>query len=42
VELRARELNERALLHVAATRAVHSLYVSWHGKGSYFIQGAGG
>ena len=38
VELRARELNERALLHVAATRAVHSLYVSWHGKASYFVR----
>lgn len=28
-EQRARELNERALLHVAGTRAAHSLYVTW-------------
>lgn len=41
VELRARELNERALLHVAATRAVHSLYITWHGKASYFVRSAG-
>jgi superfamily I DNA/RNA helicase len=34
VERRARELNERALLHVAGTRAVHSLYVTWHGEAS--------
>ena len=34
VEKRMRDLNERALLHVAGTRAVHSLYVTWHGEAS--------
>ncbi|MGL6160123.1 3'-5' exonuclease [Microbulbifer sp.] len=36
-EIRARELNERALLHVAATRAVRSLFVTWCGSPSRFI-----
>ncbi|MGM0984313.1 MAG: 3'-5' exonuclease [Pseudomonadota bacterium] len=36
-EQRARELNERALLHVAGTRAVHSLYVTWSGKQSRLL-----
>ena len=34
VEKRARDLNERALLHVAGTRAVSGLYVSWVGTPS--------
>ncbi|HET8702171.1 MAG TPA: 3'-5' exonuclease, partial [Nitrococcus sp.] len=38
VEKRARDLNERALLHVAGTRAVHSLYISWAGEPSPFIK----
>lgn len=37
VEKRARDLNERALLHVAGTRAVHGLYVTWSGEKSPFI-----
>lgn len=37
VEKRSVELNERALLHVAGTRAAHSLYVSWHGEPSPFL-----
>ena len=37
VEKRARDLNERALLHVAGTRAVHSLFVTWHGEPSPLI-----
>lgn len=36
-EKRARELNERALLHVAGTRAAHSLYVTWSGEPSRLI-----
>ena len=31
VEQRQIELNERALLHVAATRAALGLFVTWHG-----------
>lgn len=38
VEKRARDLNERALLHVAGTRAVHSLYISWAGEPSPLIK----
>lgn len=37
VEKRGRELNERALLHVAGTRAVHSLYVTWSGEPSVLL-----
>jgi superfamily I DNA/RNA helicase/mRNA-degrading endonuclease RelE of RelBE toxin-antitoxin system len=37
VELRQMELSERALLHVAATRAVRQLFVTWHGSASEFI-----
>ena len=37
VEQRARELNERALLHVAGTRAVHSLYVTYSGEPSRLL-----
>ncbi|NVK30189.1 MAG: DEAD/DEAH box helicase [Gammaproteobacteria bacterium] len=37
VELRQNEISERALLHVAATRAVKGLYVTWHGEPSTFI-----
>lgn len=42
VEKRNRELNERALLHVAATRAVHSLYVTWSGEPSCLLKSATG
>jgi len=37
VEKRNRDLTERALLHVAATRAAQSLYVSWSGKPSRLL-----
>ncbi|MEC9483103.1 MAG: UvrD-helicase domain-containing protein [Halomonas sp.] len=37
VEKRNRELNERALLHVAATRSIERLYVSSHGAASSFL-----
>lgn len=37
VERRHRELNERALLHVAATRAIERLHVSSHGQPSPFL-----
>lgn len=38
VEKRMRELSERALLHVAGTRAIRDLYVSWWGAPSAFIR----
>lgn len=38
IELRAKDLNERALLHVAATRAVQSLYVTWYGQPSSYLR----
>ena len=38
VEKRARDLNERALLHVAGTRAINGLYVTWAGEASEFLQ----
>lgn len=34
---RNREDNERSLLHVAATRAIQVLYVSWYGQPSPFL-----
>jgi len=37
VEARARELNERALLHVAATRAIQGLYISTSGPISPYL-----
>ncbi|MEC8860272.1 MAG: UvrD-helicase domain-containing protein [Pseudomonadota bacterium] len=37
VEKRAREFNERALLHVAGTRAVNGLYITWYGELSRLI-----
>lgn len=37
VQLRENEIVERALLHVAGTRAVHGLYVTWSGEKSSFI-----
>jgi len=37
VEKRSAEISERALLHVAGTRAVRGLYVTWSGKPSPFI-----
>ena len=37
VEKRAREFNERALLHVAGTRAINGLYVTWYGEPSPLI-----
>jgi superfamily I DNA/RNA helicase len=36
-EKRAKELNERALLHVAGTRAMSGLYVTWSGVASEYI-----
>jgi superfamily I DNA/RNA helicase len=39
VERRIRELTERALLHVAGSRAMHSLYVTWSGEPSRFLKG---
>ncbi|MCO6442182.1 MAG: UvrD-helicase domain-containing protein [Nitrococcus mobilis] len=38
IEKRARDLNERALLHVAGTRAVHSLYITWSGEPSPLLK----
>ncbi|MBV0932075.1 UvrD-helicase domain-containing protein [Marinobacterium weihaiense] len=38
VEQQQNELNERALLHVAATRAVQGLYVSYAGEPSRFLR----
>ncbi|MGH8145565.1 MAG: UvrD-helicase domain-containing protein [Rhodanobacteraceae bacterium] len=37
VERRRREINERALLHVAATRAIRTLTISWSGTPSRFV-----
>lgn len=37
VEMRQLDLNERALLHVAATRAIRKLYISAHGKASPYL-----
>lgn len=37
VEQRRREINERALLHVAATRAVSRLTMTWSGPASPFL-----
>lgn len=37
VEQRARELEERALFHVAGTRAVNGLYITWHGEASKYL-----
>lgn len=37
VEARQSELNERALLHVSATRAIKQLFVSWSGEPSPYI-----
>jgi superfamily I DNA/RNA helicase len=37
VEQRKRELTERALFHVAGTRAVNGLYVTWHGEPSRYL-----
>lgn len=37
VERRAAEIAERALLHVAGTRAVRGLYVTWSGEKSGFL-----
>lgn len=42
VEQREAEAGEKALLHVASTRAVHSLYVSWHGQPSPLLEGIAG
>lgn len=38
VEKRLRELNERALLHVAATRAIKHLFISSYGEKSSFLE----
>ncbi|WP_194756645.1 UvrD-helicase domain-containing protein [Aliidiomarina indica] len=37
VEMRNHDLNERALFHVAGTRAIHGLYVSYYGEPSRFL-----
>ena len=37
VEQKQLELNERAVLHVAATRAVVGLWVTWHGQPSVYL-----
>ncbi len=37
VEARQQELNERALLHVAATRSIKWLFVTWSGQPSKFL-----
>lgn len=37
VERRNREINERALLHVAGTRAAQSLYITWSDKPSRML-----
>lgn len=39
VELRNHDINERALFHVAGTRAIHGLYVSYYGEPSRFLLG---
>ena len=36
-ELRDRDLAERALLHVCASRAIESLTVTWHGAASEYV-----
>ena len=38
VELRQMDMSERALLHVAATRAVRQLFVTWHGQASKYLE----
>lgn len=38
VEQRLTDLNERALFHVAATRAVRYLYISSHGVPSEYLK----
>ena len=37
VEKRAKDLNERALFHVACTRAVKELFVTWNGNASEYL-----
>jgi len=37
-EMRDKELNERALIHVAASRAIESLNVTWHGNPSAYLE----
>lgn len=41
VEKKAKEAIERALLHVAATRAIRELYVSWVGNPSVYLKRTG-
>lgn len=38
VEKKARDLNERALLHVAGTRAISGLYMTWFGVPSEWLK----
>lgn len=38
VEMRLHEIAERSLLHVAATRAINKLYVTWFGSPSVFLK----
>lgn len=40
VEKRLKDLNERALLHVASSRAIHRLFVTWSGTPSRYIAGS--
>jgi len=37
VEINEKELSERALIHVCASRAIESLLVSWHGQASDYV-----
>lgn len=37
-EIRDRDFNERALIHVAASRAIESLNVTWHGDPSAYLE----
>jgi superfamily I DNA/RNA helicase len=38
VEQREQELSERALLHVASSRAIEDLFVTYHGKPSRYLE----
>lgn len=39
VELRNHDMNERSLFHVAGTRAIHGLYITYYGEPSRFLLG---
>lgn len=38
VEKRSRELSERALIHVASSRAISGLYISWNTNPSHYLE----